>query len=79
MIAEPRQRGSYSLRQLDCRRAIEVPVRVMLGGSAAPFYDFESLLHAILPAAQEVGWTEDEVQSALEAIVHDLRPTSRRN
>lgn len=77
MISEPRAKGQYGLRELDCRRAIERPAMLMLHGSDVPFIDFLSLLHAILPAATAAGWEEDEVQSALEHIVTNLRPTPR--
>lgn len=50
---------------------------LMIHGSNMPFIDFLSLLHAILPAATAAGWEADEVQSALEAIVTDLRPAAR--
>lgn len=77
MIHEPRENGYYRLRELDCRRALEQPVMSMIHGSAAPFFDFHSLLYAILPAAKAVGWEEPEVQSALETIVRDFRPSAR--
>jgi hypothetical protein len=47
---------------------------MMLTGARVPLLDFMSLLHAILPAATAVGWREEEVESALETIVTDLRP-----
>jgi hypothetical protein len=77
MIRAPSHPGQYGHRLYDCQRAIEPPAMVMLTGSRAPFFDFMSLLHAILPAATAVGWREDEVPSALETIVTDLRPPGR--
>lgn len=77
MIQAPTQTGYYSHRPHDCQRAIEPPAMMMLTGSRAPFFDFMSLLHAILPAATAVGWQEEEVKSALETIVTDFRPASR--
>lgn len=77
MILEPREIGYYRLRELDCQRALEQPVMSMIQGSGAPFFDFHTLLHAILPAATAVGWEEPEVQTALEKIVRDLRPGAR--
>jgi hypothetical protein len=77
MILEPRENGYYRLRELDCRRALETPVMTMLHGSGAPFFDFDSLLYAILPAATAVGWEEPEVHTALENIVRDFRPNPR--
>lgn len=77
MILEPRESGQYRLRKLDCQRAIRKPVLMMVQGSAAPFVDVHSLLHAILPAATAAGWEDDEVKSALEIIVADLRTMAR--
>lgn len=77
MIQAPVEIGEYSQRPIDCQRAIEPPTMIMLNGSRAPFFDFMSLLHAILPSATAVGWREDEVQTALEAIVSELRPVAR--
>ena len=77
MILEPRENGDYRLREFDCQRALEPPVMMMLRGSGAPFFDFDSLLYAILPEATAVGWQAPEVQSALEKIVRDLRPQAR--
>lgn len=79
MIQAPTRAGSYGHRPIDCQRAIEPPAMMMLTGSRAPFFDFMSLLHAILPAATAVGWQEDEVQSALETIVNDFRPAARQD
>lgn len=76
-MLEPRENGYYRLRELDCQRALEQPVMTMIHGSGAPFFDFHTLLYAILPAATAVGWEEPEVQTALEHIVRDLRPGSR--
>lgn len=78
MIQAPTHIGHYSHRPNDCRRAIEPPAMMMLTGSRAPFFDFMSLLYAILPAATAVGWQEEEVKSALETIVTDFRPAARR-
>jgi hypothetical protein len=77
MIIEPRENGYYRLRELDCQRALEQPVMTMIHGSGAPFFDFDTLLHAILPAATAVGWEEPEVEHALETLVRDLRPGTR--
>ncbi|MBX9455475.1 MAG: hypothetical protein KL863_05300 [Rhizobium sp.] len=78
MMSAPRESGRYGLRELDCRRAVETPALDMIFGSRAPFIDFVSLLHAILPAATAVGWEEAEIQSALETIVTDLDPYARQ-
>lgn len=74
MIKAPRAAGEYSLRNHDCRKAMELPANVVLRDSCAPFIDFSSLLHAILPEATAAGWDEKEVEMALEHIVKDLRP-----
>lgn len=74
MIKAPKQIGNYSRRYDDCKRAIEPPAMMIVHGSRAPFIDFFSLLHAILPGAAEAGWEEEEVQSALEEFVRDMRP-----
>lgn len=77
MIEAPTVQGDSAYRQIECRRAIEPPARLMLNGSRVPFFDFESLLHAILPAATAAGWEDDEVKLALLNIVADLRPPAR--
>jgi hypothetical protein len=74
MIKAPRATGEYSLRGHDCRKAMERPANMVLRDSGAPFVDFASLLHAILPEATAAGWDEREVEIALEQIVRDLRP-----
>jgi hypothetical protein len=76
MIKAPRETGDYSLRSHDCLKAIERPTTVVLRDSGAPFIDFTSLLHAILPEAMAAGWDEKEVEVALEHIVEDLRPAT---
>lgn len=77
MMLEPRENGYYRLREMDCQRALEQPVMTMINGSGAPFFDFDTLLHAILPAATAVGWEKPEIQHALENIVRDLRTGAR--
>ncbi|MDB5550387.1 MAG: hypothetical protein JWL86_371 [Rhizobium sp.] len=74
MIKEPREAGEYSLRSHDCLKAMEHPANVILRDSCAPFVDFSSLLHAILPEATAAGWDEKEVEAALGHIVRELRP-----
>ena len=77
MMIEPRENGYYRLREMDCPRALEQPVMTMINGSGAPFFDFDTLLHAILPAATAVGGEKPEIQHALENIVRDLRTGAR--
>lgn len=77
MIQGPSAQGDSAYRQIECQRAIEQPAMLMLTGSRAPFFDFSSLFHAILPAARAVGWQDLEVKTALEDIVANRRPTSR--
>ena len=76
MIKAPREAGEYSLRHHDCLKGMERPANVVLRDSCAPFIDFPSLLHAILPEATAAGWDEKEVEVALVHIVKELRPVT---
>ena len=78
MIRSPRRTDSEALRYRDCEAAIGPVVDTILHACRAPFFDFHSLLHAILPEAKSVGWTEDEIQSALRRVTRDFRIDSRK-
>lgn len=59
MIQAPTHTGKYFHRSFDWQIAILPHALTMLIGSRVPFFDFMSLLHAILPEAISVGWQED--------------------
>lgn len=73
MIKGPRHAGNYSLRDHDCKAALQEPVSIMLGGCHSPFVDFASLLHAILPTAKAAGWEDEEIRAALIEVTNDYR------
>lgn len=77
MIRSPRRTENEALRYRDCEAAIGPVVDNILHGGRAPFFDFHALLHAILPEAKSVGWTEDEIQSALRRVTRDFTINSR--
>jgi len=68
-LAGPRQSGQYAWRQRECQQALEPAMVELVSGLNAQFLDFNSLLHAILPAARAVGWREKEVERALRSML----------
>jgi hypothetical protein len=68
-IRPPRSAGSYRDRDLDCQDAIEDDFLAEVRGGGTAYVDLVKIRALIATHALAVGWTNDDVDDALQELV----------